>query len=707
MSDKGDEEVVELTASASGAEEVAPGMETNISMKLDDDAGLNDTIGGTWRERYFRWKNQHYKVPRHYKLQTEENARKYSIWSVNFIIVCSAVNTKMLNPNFAIMCSPNAHPDSFPSTEPFGFNSATYFLPMCTLIGVALSSVFIGGLSDRYGRKILLLILGWISAGGSIAKYYTKDTFWGFCASNFAFGFFLGNLPVGMAYVGDIEPSKKKKDQMLGVLVGCFVLGNSGGGIIAVLMGSVGLFAPLWVGAGLMVIANVISHIYMIEPGDTRLEVEIEDKLLLEEDAIVRPDTIDKKTMWNIVGGALLDNIGSTGLFPLCLSPLALYEYYGRFVEVGEEPIMTISGYQWLSVCVALLVIPSTQMTPYLFNKIGIAGTCVFGNLCTAVVTGLLLLIGNLPSTAIAFGMFVAVMYGGFPFTVFSQLTTGPMLDGIAPQSQIGYVQGLNNSSMNFGMAVAPWAFGILADYAGTNAAIGTGIAFSIFAATANAPLMWHPLMSKPKPKPPLARRKLPDEDDELFQRILGGDVVDPELAFQINQDRGLHGKPSVVPRVKPYDEEKDHLSDIAQGAGDTFKFRMELYDRVLAGLASEEHDPENLSFNKQELVQLMNTLKGNDQALINQTSEDLGQWMGQYLAGNGYSPHTSSVMMKQMFMSSFPPLSKDEEITEDNVEELLLRTKKVLARYAEQETKSSVTKTLAASPFMHASGWW
>ena len=80
----------------------------------------------------------------------------------------------------------------------------------------------------------------------------------------------------------------------------------------------------------------------------------------------MRPEVIDKKTMWNIVGGAvrsfltlnwswnrnqnlyalshlhslklsslliikffqLLDNIGSTGLFPLCLSPLALQEYY-------------------------------------------------------------------------------------------------------------------------------------------------------------------------------------------------------------------------------------------------------------------------------------------------------------------------------------------------------------------------------------------
>lgn len=81
---------------------------------------------------------------------------------------------------------------------------------------------------------------------------------------------------MGMAYVGDIEPSKRKKDNMLGFvskktisilcfkqiliaydpvsyfnleqLVGCFVMGNSGGGIIAVLMGDVGLFAPLWVG---------------------------------------------------------------------------------------------------------------------------------------------------------------------------------------------------------------------------------------------------------------------------------------------------------------------------------------------------------------------------------------------------------------------------------------------------------------------------
>lgn len=679
-------------------------------IEIDATVASDVSIGATWGDKYERWRRQTYKLPRHYLLRTEENARKYSIWSVNFMITASAINTKMLNPNFAIMCMPGASDESFESTEPFGFNSATYFLPLCTLIGVAMASVFIGKLSDKYGRKILLLILGWISVVGSIVKYFSKDTFWGFCASNFAFGFFLGNLPVGMAYVGDIEPSKKKKDEMLGILVGCFVMGNSGGGIIAVLMGDVGLFTPLLVGSGIMVIANIVTHWYMIESGDEQLEPRIDEKLTLEEDGgdnLKRPENIHRKTLWNIVGGALLDNIGSTGLFPLCLSPLALQEYYADFVERGEEPIMSIGGYQWLSVCVALLVIPSTQVTPYTFSKIGVAGTCVFGNLCTAVVTGLLLIIGNLPSTELAFGMFVFVMYAGFPFTVLSQLTTGPMLDVIAPEDKIGYVQGLNNSSMNFGMAVAPWAFGILADLAGTNAAIGVGIFFSVAAAAANAPLMWHDQMGKPKPKPSLARRKLPGEDDELFQKILDGDIVDPELAFQINQDRGLHGKPSIVPRVRPYEEEKDHLSDISKDAASMFKFRMELYDRVLAGLSEEGSNPDDLIFDKDELVRILNVLKGDDETLNAQSAGDLGQWMGQYLADNGYNPHTTPILMKRMFMAAFPPVTRDKDYTEENVEDIMVRTRQVMARYAETDLKNSLSKTLAANPTFHAHGWW
>ena len=50
-----------------------------------------------------------------------------------------------------------------------------------------------------------------------------------------------------MAYVGDVFSSKKEKEKELGILVSFFVIGNSGGGIIAILMNDAGLFAPLLV----------------------------------------------------------------------------------------------------------------------------------------------------------------------------------------------------------------------------------------------------------------------------------------------------------------------------------------------------------------------------------------------------------------------------------------------------------------------------
>ena len=146
---------------------------------------------------------------------------------------------------------------------------------------------------------------------------------------------------------------------------------------------------------------------------------------------------------------------------------------------------------------------------------------------------------------------------------------------------------------------------------------------------------------------------------------------MDPELAFQINKERGLHGKPSVVPKIKSYDEEKDHLEGLSKGAEETvskvvhsssflcpsdvqnltcihflqFKFRMELYDRVLAGLASSEDDPENLVMNKNELIDVLNTMRGGDRALEEEAGAELGKWIGSFLVDNGYAPHTSSVL--------------------------------------------------------------
>lgn len=250
---------------------------------------------------------------------------------------------------------------------------------------------------------------------------------------------------------------------------------------------------------------------------------------------------------------------------------------------------------------------------------------------------------------------------------------------------------------------------GLLADVAGTNAAIATGIGFSVAAALANTPLMWKPLMGKPKPKPPLAKRVLPEEDNELFQKIVDKKLVDPELVFELNHHRALVGKPSIIPAVKRYDEEKDQLNLLREVAVKNFRFRMDLQDRVLAGLAKQEHDPDNLVFTKEELVGLLNTLMQTDKEVVDKATNDLGHWMGQYLSDNGYSPHTSSVLAKQMFMTAFPPLTRDKKVTEDNVEEWLLRSRRVMSRYVEAAERNTTMNALAASPGgVHgAGGWW
>lgn len=204
-------------------------------------------------------------------------------------------------------------------------------------------------------------------------------------------------------------------------VVAFWVLGQSVGGMIAIIMADVGLFAPLWVGVGIMALASVVNFYYLIEPGQIKIDpstVEQDDDE--EEDGEVATE-LDRKTMIHILVGAFADTMGSKALFPICLSPLAFEQFYQDFVDVGEDPIMSLDMYKWMTAIVALMVIPSTLMTPTIFNKIGLAGGCVFGNFFTGILTIILLILGTRePPTNSIFGTFVAVMYLGYPFTVVS-----------------------------------------------------------------------------------------------------------------------------------------------------------------------------------------------------------------------------------------------------------------------------------------------
>jgi len=326
---------------------------------------------------------------------------------------------------FLARTGPGAHPDAFDSTAPFGFASATYFLPMTALLGIAISSAVMGSLSDRWGRRVCMLIC----LGGSIvfliASYLVRSSFWGFNAVSFVNGLFGGGLPVALAYASDVHPNRAKKDGEIGVLIGTNMIGTTGGGIIAILMENEGLFTPLLVGAAINFVAVVILFLFMVDADDKyRFEEDV------DEEDMDAPEKIDQRLFWNVVGGALLDNIGSSGFFPMTLAPLAFDIFYVNFLVQGRDPIMSEAAFKWLSVLVALTVIPGAALSEPIFKLIGPAGGCVMGNIITALGTAACILIAGIkPPTKGSFGGFIAFLYVTFPLTVISQLSTGPMLD--------------------------------------------------------------------------------------------------------------------------------------------------------------------------------------------------------------------------------------------------------------------------------------
>ena len=408
-------------------------------------------------------------LPDKYRLIAEEDSLKWSMIALRIAVFSTACGQTVLQPNFPFLVTPGATPHSFPNTDPFEFGAATYFLPMTTLLGTAITSAIIGSLSDKIGRRPCILVCMSMMTITLIVQYLAQSTFWGFSAASFANGLFCSVLPVAMAYASDVHPSRVKKDEEIGTLVGSNMIGMSGGGVVAILMDSQNLFAPALVASGLDFLALIVVYKYLIEPDKTVHFDELDETVRTfgavsshgrgistggddddDDDGTTKPDQgggvperIDWKLFSNVMIGALLDNIGSSGLFPLTLAPLAFNNFYLDFVMDGEDPIMSVNGYKWLSVCVALMVIPGAALTEPVFARIGASGGCVVGNAITAVGILACTLIAeiNPPSNA-SFAGFIIFLYFVFPLTVISQLSTGPMLDMLSPPDQRGFAQG-------------------------------------------------------------------------------------------------------------------------------------------------------------------------------------------------------------------------------------------------------------------------
>ena len=612
------------------------------------------------------------------QLITSKKVRNMSLFALRLGCLADSVNTVILRPNYPFMVLPPGpdNPDSFPSTEPFEFGAAQYFLPLSSQLATALAATFVGALSDKVGRRPVMLVCVGFGVFGSIAKYLARNSFWGFCAANFVTGLFGATLAISMAYASDIALSRHEKDGMIGSLVAIQMVGATGGGIIAIAMSNVGLYEPLLVGAAFNLLATIFGFFYLIEPNKLLhlgvLEaVEEDDKMASDEDAVAAtatlgetteagssaadaekdPDKLDWKVTSNILAGSLLDNAGSTGYIPFCLSPLMFNTYLLDFVAQGLNPVMSDNAFRWISTLLALMIIPAAAGTTALYERIGAAVGCVLGNFFTGVFTIVLLLIATLtdPTTG-SYALYITVMYVGFPLTVISQLSTGPMLDRISPTSKRGFTQGLNTSIMNLGQAIFPWVFGLMSDGVGVETTIWVCIGISFAAAIVNSPLMFTPAL-KPVPRIielPEYSRHIPDmeEDPELISKALRGEWVPPNVLHDINDRRLVDGHQFLVLPYKSYQEDKEthELCNMGKHSKEDFQF----FREIMTGYLSDEnlHDP----IKREKLTKRVQKSRPPIQKRKELASE-LGQWFADYLLDAGYQVDDSPFILKQMIM--------------------------------------------------------
>jgi hypothetical protein len=282
------------------------------------------------------------------------------------------------------------------------------------------------------------------------------------------------------------------------------------------------------------------------------------------------------------------------------------------------------------------------------------------------------------PATNSTYAGFVTLLYAGFPFTMISQLSTGPMLDMIAPADKRGLAQGLNQSVMSFGSAVFPWVFGLISDEIGTETTIWITVGVSCFAVLVNSPLLFEKAL-KPKNAVPEYNRHLKGEDKDIVERALAGEWVPAKVLREINIQRANTGDQFLAIPPRTFEEDKPILHDIKKNAQEDFAF----FKSDIAALlgSADMNDTET----RRQITERVNDARISDKER-ELFSKEMGSWFADYLVGAGYRVEETPTMFKQMIMSAFPVINKEQDVTAENVEQVLLNFAKVVDGYLEDE---------------------
>lgn len=636
------------------------------------------------------------------RLYTDPWVLRKAIWALRFAAIADGINSFILNPNFPLMVTPadnpDQHQDAFESTAPLDFAAANYMMPLSSYVGIAISSIVIGRLSDHYGRRPGILLCMYVGVIGSLLKYALKFNFWAYCAANLFNGLFGGSMAVALSYASDVYTKTNEKDSEMSCLVALNFIGSTGGGLIAIMMQGVGLFEPLLVSAAISLTAGLVCQVLLFEP-EKNLYKKSDGDLGKDKEKEQAPTTLDHCAMYNILAGAIVDNLGSSGILPICLSPIMFNTYYADFANQGLAPILSTDGYQWIYVCLLVTVFPGSILASYGFSKAGPALTAVVTNVLTAVTAVVLLHIALAPPSTITLGIYVTIIYVSYPMSIASQLSTGPMLDRISPIDKRGLLQGFNVLIGNLIGGVGPFMYGLIYDAAGSSATLYTSAGISVLAGVINFPLVFYPAFGVPAKVESEEVGSAAETEDEsaIIERAMRGEWVPSALLHEINRARVMEGQPLVHARYGTYDKAAKETAPTR----DIVIEEMLTAKNTLIGAINEiqEQGPHAL------VEGILQSEAAKDPTVSAEIEEECGRWFKDYMINNGYNVRVSPILYKYMIQCAFPPIGQKLPTTE-TVEQRFLNMVRLLNRFVESEHLEETPDKECIRTFRRQSRW-
>lgn len=331
-----------------------------------------------------------------------------------------------------------------------GFLFASYSL--CQIVAAPL----LGGLSDRYGRRpiLLLSLLGTVISFGLLALANTLTLLF---VARIVDGLSGGNISTARAYISDIT-AEKDRAKAYGIIGAAFGLGFVFGPALAGLLGQYSHAAPAWGAAVLALLALVLTFLWLPETRQTPINTRRAPWRDLPK-MVARP----------VLGRLLVIDFAYWAALSVYQTTFALF---GN-IRFGWD--ITQVGYTLAVIGFVGALVQGGAVGPVVKR---------FGEK-TTFVAGLLMAMFGLGIAAVSYQwqIFVAALIPAAVGAALSNPTLISMISHTSDRAEQGRVQGVSGAMESFGRTVGPvWGNGVLSAFGEGPAYLSAAVALGLLA---------------------------------------------------------------------------------------------------------------------------------------------------------------------------------------------------------------------------------